>query len=338
MNVTIGLIGLGNIIKNHLAGLKANPEFQRVGVCDVQEEKVRQWTQELGCKGYTDYHDLLTESPDAVLVALPHGMHCDVTLEAFRAGCHVLVEKPMAVSVEECNRMLKAAHQCGRHLIVTEAVSFQPGPMRTGEKFRAGALGRFFTGSIINERFYFHEGRPEWFLDPQMSGGGMFSNVGLHRLATARACLPGLTPVSVSASVSHIPEYRIEACTSAVVKYKEGGSMLYEEVGYFPRPEWLNVGTHFIFEEGIVMWDDRTWRTMTRGGKQVEEALPPVEGHYGRVYANMLRAVRGEDYGPKAWEYAVDTAIAQAAYASSREGREIDLTDPAWAIVQGRTL
>lgn len=332
MSVTIGFIGLGDILPHHVAGLRATPGFQVVSVCDLREEKSRRWAQELGCRGFTDYRGLLTEGPDAVLVALPHGLHCAVTVEALRAGCHVLVEKPMGVSAGECNRMLAASRETGRHLIVAESASFQPGPSLTGRRFRAGDLGRFFTGSVLNERFYFHEGRPAWFLDPALSGGGMFSNVGLHRLGVARACLPGLTPVSVSASVSQVPEYRVEACTSALVRYGEGGAMLYEEVGYYPRPAWLNVGTHFIFEGGIVGWDEKAWRVVKRNGEQVEEALPTAGEGYGPVYANLLKALRGEDYGPRAWEYGVDTAIAHAAYASAREGREIDLTRPPWAI------
>jgi predicted dehydrogenase len=334
VSVTLGFIGLGAILPHHLAGLKETPEFELVSVCDVDPERVKRWSQELGCRGFTGYRDLLAEAPDAVLVALPHGLHCEAAVEALQAGCHVLVEKPMAVSADECRRMLKAARQHDRHLGVAEIAGFQPGPARTGERFRAGDLGRFFTGSILNERFYFHEGRPAWFLDPAMSGGGMFSNVGLHRLAVARACLPGLTPVSVSASVSHLPEYRVEACTSALVRYREGGAMLYEEVGYYPRPEWLNAGTHFMFEAGIVMWDDRTWRMMTRKGAPIEEPLSPARTGYGPVYAQMLSAIRGERGGPEAWEYALDTAIAQAAYASAREGREIDLTRPPWTIAR----
>jgi len=332
--ITLGMIGIGDILASHLAGLKANPDFKLVSVCRRSKDKLKKQAQQLDCKGFTDYHDLLAEAPDVVLVSLPHGLHCKVTIEALEAGCHVLVEKPMAVSVAECNRMLETSQKCGKHVLVTESASSNPGALLTGKKFKAGKLGRFFTGSILNARFYFHEKRPDWFLDPAMSGGGMFSNVGLHRLAIARACLPDLTPVSVSASVSHLPEYQVEACTSAIVKYKDGGSMLYEEVGYYPKPEWLNVGTHFIFEQGAVMWDDRVWRMITRTGKEVKEVLPqPVPG-YSIVYANMVRAIHGKEYGPKAWEYAVDTAIAQAAYASSRESREIDLASPEWSVIR----
>jgi hypothetical protein len=110
--------------------------------------------------------------------------------------------------------------------------------------------------------------------------------------------------------------------------------MLYEEVGYYPKPEWLNTGWHYVFAEGIVSWDDKVWRCMTRQGRVIEEPLPPDPGYAG-VYANMLKAIRGESYWPQTWEYAVDTAIAQAAYASARDKREIDLTSPEWAIPSG---
>lgn len=337
MKLTIGFIGLGNIIERHIGTVAAMPEFDLVAVCDRDEEKLKRRTTELGCKGFTQYRHLLDDGPDVVLIALPHGLHCDATVAALNAGCHVLVEKPMAVSVDECNRMLATAAECGKQLIVTEYASFQPGALLTGEKFRTGRLGRFFTGSIVNERFYFKKERPRWFLDPVMSGGGMFSNVGLHRLAVARACLPGLTPVSVTGSVAYLPKYKIEACTSAMVKYREGGAMLYEEVGYYPKPEWLNVGLHFVFEQGIVMWTSDTWGIMTRSGKVFQEPLQAQVPLYTPSYTNLLKAIRNEAYCPKTWEHATDTAIAQAAYASAREGHQITLTRPPWVITAPRS-
>lgn len=331
MKVKIGFIGIGDILASHLAALKANPEYQLVSVCRRSEPALRQIAAQLGVKGFSDYRALLAEKPEVVLVSLPHGMHCRVTEEAFQAGCHVLVEKPMAISAAECNRMLAAAARCGKQLIVTESATFTPGALQTGEKFRSGSLGRFFTGSIINARVYFNQDRPAWFLDPALSGGGMFSNVGLHRLAMARSCLRGLEPVAVSAAVSYQKEWPVEACTTALVRYRGAGAMLYEEIGYYPKPAWLNTGWHFVFEEGIVSWTDQVWQLMTRQGKLVETPLPASRG-YAEAYANMLKALRGEPFWPPAGEYAVDTAIAQAAYVSAQENREIDLTAPAWTI------
>lgn len=149
-SITIGIIGTGHILRSHLTALKAYPEFRLVGVCDRSEALLRKTATELGVKGFADYHDLLAAKPDAVLICLPHGIHCQVTEDAFQAGCHVLVEKPMAVNVAECNRMLAASAQAGKRLIVAELATFNPGALRTGEKFQSGSLGRFLTGFILN--------------------------------------------------------------------------------------------------------------------------------------------------------------------------------------------
>ena len=262
MSITVGLIGLGSILPSHLAALKTAPEFAVASVCDAAPERAHRRGDELGCRAFTDWRELLQTPPDLAVVALPHWLHCDVCVAALRAGCHVLVEKPMAVSVAECNEMLRAAAECDRRLLVAEGASYDPGAVLTGRRLADGQLGAFFTGACINERFYFREGRPAWFLDPALSGGGMFINVGVHRLALARAALPGLTPVTVSASISHAPERPVEACTSLIVRYAEGGSMLYEEVGYYNRPDWLNVGRHFVFEQGIVAGDESLHRAL----------------------------------------------------------------------------
>lgn len=332
MNIRIGIIGTGNIIKKHVEAINQIKGIEISCVCDKDPEKLKIAEDRLECRGYNNYIDMLKEELDVVLVSLPHGLHCKATIDGLNAGCHVMVEKPMAVSVEECNKMLTTAKALNKHIIVTELASFQPGVLKTGEKFKKGILGRFFTGSIINIRNYFHDERPAWFLDPEMSGGGMFSNVGLHRLAVARGCLPGLAPQSVTASVCYIPKYRIEACTSAIVKYKDEGSMLYEEVGYYPKPEWLNTGTHFIFEEGIVMWDSRYWRMIDKHGEEWKEELQYVENSYIDIYYNMLKALKGEEYHSTAYEYAQDVAIAQAAYASESQGKEICLNEQEWTI------
>lgn len=332
-DITVGFIGAGTIISSHARAISKLPDVSLVSICDISESQLKKRMRELNihARPFTDYHRLLEDPPDVVLVAVPHGLHCEVTLDAFRAGCHVLVEKPMAVSVEECNRMLETAARYRRQLVVSEQAAFEPGAVLTGKKFLAGELGRFFMGSRVGQRQYFRDTRPAWFLDPVMSGGGMFANVGMHLLAAGRACLPGLRPVSVSASVSFVPEHDIEACTSVLVRYDAGGSMHYAEVGYYPKPEWSHGGTPFMFEEGMVWWNRKTWRMVSRGGKQTEEDLPDVD-LFVEVYDSLRRAIRGETYAPNAVDYAEDVAIVRAAYESGRSGREILLTDSPWRI------
>ncbi len=333
MSYTVALIGLGAIARAHLPAIAAQDGLRLAAVCDRDERALQSRAAEYGVAGYRDYRDLLAGGADVAVVALPHYLHFEVAVAALQAGCHVLVEKPLAVSVEQCRAMLQAARRVGRILAVTDTAAYHPGALLTGERFRNGALGRFLSGVHHNARFYFHEGRPAWFLDPATSGGGMFANVGLHRLAQTRACLPGLEPVTVSASVSHVAEHPVEACTSALVRYREGGSMHYEELGYVPRPAWWHLDAHYVFEEGVVTFDDERWRLVTRDGAEREEPLAGGRAPYEPVYRDLLRRLQGEKpLGPAGWESAADVAVVQGAYASAGTGRDVDLTGPAWLL------
>lgn len=327
--IRLGFIGIGSVFDQLYAKLvESSTDYELVAVCDLDKERVDNCTARFECRGFTHYRDLLDFQPEVVHVALPHGLHCEVAIDSLKAGCHVIVDKPMGVSVAECNQMLAAADENKKHFMVSEI--WKAGAVHTGEKFVSGDLGKFFTGLHDNHRHrYFVPGRPAWFLDPAMSGGGEFANVGMHRLAQTRACLRGLKPIGVSASVCHVPEYRVEACTSALVRYEGGGAMLYKEVGYYNLPDWFVSQPHYVFEKGVVMWTQDTWHMMTRDGGNIEE---PITAKGLDVYGNMVRAIRGEEYEPHAWEFAEDVAIVQGAYASSRARKEIDLTQPEWTI------
>lgn len=329
----LGVLGAGQILQAHAEALADVAGLTVAAVCDTDDGRREQAARRFGARAFDSVADLLAaQATDAVLVALPHGLHCQATLAALAAGQHVVVEKPMAISVDEVNRMLAAARDAGRQLLVAESAAAHPGARRTGERFRVGDLGPFHTGHIINARFYFHEGRPAWFLDPALSGGGMFANVGLHRLATARTCLPGAVPARVSAGVVAHPAHPVEACTSAIVHYAAGGSMLYEETGTTPKPPWFGGGTAFHFAEGIVGWDAESWRWQRRDGTEEAVSLPPHPG-YRPLWEDLLHAVEtGERAVYDAAGFGADVAIAQATAASSREGREIDLRQPPWRV------
>ena len=333
MNYTVAVIGLGTIADAHLAAIAAHRRLRLVGVCDSDEDTLNRRSAATGVRGFRDYRELLQSAPEVAVVALPHHLHRGVAVAALEAGCHVLVEKPLAVSVEQCRTLLEAARRARRIVAVSDTAAYDPGALLTGARFRAGTLGRFLSGLHHNVRFYFHAGRPAWFLDAAASGGGMFANVGLHRLAQTRACVPGLAPCTVSAAMSRLAEYPVEACTSALVRYHGGGAMHYEELGYLAPPSWWPLTTHYLFAEGMVTFDAARWRLVTRAGSEHEEPLQAPDNPYTPVYRDLLRRLDGEAArGPAAWESAADVAVVQGAYASAAAGRETDLTAPPWRI------
>ncbi len=319
---TLGILGAGAILPHHLEAIRATEAFSVIGVCDTDPGRLAFAAASAGCEGFADRRALLDRRPDVIAVLLPHHLHAPVALEALARGCHVVVEKPMADSVSACRTMLAAARTAARMLTVAETAAASPGAARTGERFGSGDLGAFIAGSIANVRFYFDAARPAWFLDPVTSGGGMFANLGVHRLALARACLPGLVPYAVSASMARLAADPVEACTTALVRYHGAGSMLFEEVGTVPRPPWLAAGIHLVFERGIAGWDERAWRLQGRDATR-EEPLPPAGPVYAPVYGALAAALRGDGLAPSAAGNALDVAVVRAAYESARDGAEV---------------
>ncbi len=334
--ITIGLIGIGDIITSHLNALKANPEYKLKAICRRSPEKLKIQSEKLGVKGYTDYHDLLAEKPDVVLISLPHNLHYPVAMDALNAGCHILIEKPITVSMKEANTLIDTTKKVDRIIIPTESSYWLPVNRTAREIVKSRKLGKLLFGNITNHRFYFSETRPDWFLKSETSGGGQFMNIGMHRIATVR-CIIGddYEEVSVTASVHHIHNnYDIEAATKALIMYKNGEAMTFEECGYFKPPPELSQDLHFVFENGILGINRSTVWTSDHDGNVTNHKLTdePDGGPYGALYKQMLKAIRGENYYPTLRHGAADIRTALAAYASADRKTIINLVNKEWII------
>ena len=104
----VGIIGLGGIARSHCDAIAHLDQAEVVAVADLFEEKRREYMDKYHIlKGYSTHHELLEDADvDAVAVVLGHQLHHQLTIDACRAGKHVLVEKPMAISLEQCDAMV----------------------------------------------------------------------------------------------------------------------------------------------------------------------------------------------------------------------------------------
>lgn len=146
------LVGCGAIGERH--AMLAAERGQLVAVCDVDEKKLKNFTQTHQCYGYTSLNDMLrNETADALLVCTPNGLHPAHSIAGLKAGLHVLCEKPMALRVTDARKMIAAAKKSKRHLLIVKQNRYNPAIVAVKKLLDKGKLG---TISSIQINGFWH--------------------------------------------------------------------------------------------------------------------------------------------------------------------------------------
>ncbi len=141
----VAVIGVGSMGRNHVRVYNELPQAHLTAVADTNSQIAESVAVTYGIRAYADYHQLLeTEKPEVVTVAVPTALHEEVTLAALEAGAHVLVEKPIAASLESGQRIISRAQALDRQLMVGHIVRFNPAIQTLKQKLQSGELGRIF--------------------------------------------------------------------------------------------------------------------------------------------------------------------------------------------------
>ena len=183
----IGLFGAGRVAQSHAKVLVGREDVELVGFADANYELAQAQAAACGGRAYASYEELLDrEACDIVVIGLPHRLHEPAACAAFAAGCHVLLEKPMACTVAECDRILAARDRAGRQLMIGYTHHFMANVRRARELIAAGALGPVVMGLDVMAYGQVEpeaERRIKWLLRRDQSGGGTVMNMGSHSLA-----------------------------------------------------------------------------------------------------------------------------------------------------------
>jgi len=179
----IGLIGLGGIGRYHLARYPWVSEARVVAVADVRAEALRV-DAAIGelfevppehVRWYSDYHELIARGEvDAVDICLPTFLHREAAVAALEAGLDVLCEKPMALTLEDCDAMLEAAEGAERLLMIAHCIRFWPEYRHLAELHESGAAGRLQSLQLIRQGRRPGGDNATWMADARRSGGAIF--------------------------------------------------------------------------------------------------------------------------------------------------------------------
>jgi UDP-N-acetylglucosamine 3-dehydrogenase len=187
--IKTAVIGVGSMGKNHARVYVEIPDSELVAVVDANKETVKNIANKYGVRGYTDYQEMLkTEKPEAVSIAVPTMWHEKVAVAALEAGAHILIEKPIASTLEEGQRIIKKAKELNRKIMVGHIVRFNPAIRELKQRMQNGELGRIFQ--IIARRT-----TP---FPTRVQDVGVVIDLAPHDLDLMRF-LTGMNPVSVYA-------------------------------------------------------------------------------------------------------------------------------------------
>lgn len=238
----LGIAGLGRAFTLMLPTFMGDARIQLVAACDPREEARQQFAKDFDAPVFDNIAALAAEpTVDAIYIASPHQFHAEHTRIAAAHGKPVLVEKPMALSLAECDAMIECCADAGVHLIVGHCHSFDTPYLRARELVQSGTLGRVRMVHALNYTdFLYRPRRPEE-LRTEDGGGVVFSQAA-HQVDVVRL-LAGGNVTSVRAVTGNWdPQRNTEGTYSALLWFDNGAfaSVTYSGYGHFDSDEWCD--------------------------------------------------------------------------------------------------
>lgn len=223
--VRAGLVGCGKVGQLHAHALKDLEEAEFVGVCDATPERARRFAEEFGVTAFESVDAMVRSGGvEAVMVCTPHPLHESPTVQAARAGAHVLVEKPLASTLEACDAMLRAAEDANVKLGVVSQRRFLEPVQRMRAAIDDGKigtpiLGHFLMYSWRDEAYYASDPwRGKW----DSEGGGVLVNQSPHQLDLLQWFMGEIREVSgYWANLNH-PSIEVEDTAVANIRFDSG--------------------------------------------------------------------------------------------------------------------
>jgi UDP-N-acetyl-2-amino-2-deoxyglucuronate dehydrogenase len=224
--VRTAVIGCGKIGKTHAAALHEMPLADFVAVCDADEKRAEAFAAQYGVRPFVDVAQMLSEArPEALIIGTPHPLHAGPAIQAMEKGVHVLVEKPLAANLADCDAMLAAERKHGVKLGVISQRRFYEPVQRMKTAIDWGKIGRPTLGVFImyswRDAAYYKSDpwRGKW----DTEGGGVLVNQSPHMLDLLQWFMGPIDEISGACVNINHPGIEVEDTAVATIRFHRGG-------------------------------------------------------------------------------------------------------------------
>lgn len=306
------IIGCGRISPNHIAAAIAN-NLKIVGLCDINpdnvNDKISKFKLNSETKKYTDYKEmLLLERPELVAIATESGKHAEIAIDVIKAGCNVIIEKPIALSLEDADRIIAYAKEYNVKVCANHQNRFNKSIQKIREAVEEGRFGKMFYGTahIRWNRGYEYYSRAKWRGTWEQDGGALMNQC-IHNIDLLRWMMGDEidTVYGMTDKLNH--EYiDAEDLGIALVKFKNGSYGIIEGTTDV-YPNNLEETLYLFGEKGTVKAGGQSvniieeWRMADlyddpeEVKKQFHENPPNVYGFgHTPLYADMIDAINND--------------------------------------------
>lgn len=252
--LNFGIIGCGRIAYKHAEAIKNNEKANLLCVCDIIEERAAEYKDKYGAEAhFTDYRKMLEYSGlDVVNICTPSGMHAEMGIAAAQAGKHVIVEKPMALSLKDADDLIGACDESGVKLAVCFQNRFNPPVQKLRRALEEGRFGKLTHASAIVRWF-----RPQDYYDQapwrgtRAMDGGCLMNQSIHNIDLLQWMMGPVESV-FGYTATNLRKIECEDVGVAVLKFKNGALGVIEASTTI-YPENLEETLNIFGEKGTVV-------------------------------------------------------------------------------------
>ncbi len=340
----IGVIGLG-MGRAHINGYKTHPDAEVVALADVDKSRLEKAGAEFQVqKLYANAEEMLAkEELDVVSVATPNKFHRPLAVAAFKAGCHVLCEKPMAMNAKEAREMLAASRKAKKRLMINFSFRFTEQSYAMKQQVEKGILGDIYYARTQWLRRRGLPGFGGWFGQKALSGGGPLIDLGVHRLDLALWLMDYPKPSWVMGSTyNHIAAekakaekkaFDVEDMAAGFIKFRNGASLSLEAswAGNIKQREFMHTqllgtkaGLHqYNLDEG---YGFECEFYLEKDGCQYDMKLhPPVPQAKNAMFHFIDSIVHGRPHIATGDEGLIVMEILDALYKSAATGKPVKI-------------